>query len=934
VGESEELKGELRRLRQRIDRMAIEQAEELGALRRELALLERRAEAVDSVEPVEPVEPVKRSPPMPPVAPPASPPPPPPPPVERPARESEMVRPVADGPGVGAAVESPRPVVRGAAELDFGRVWLVRLGVALLVTGLVLLGNYAYRNWVQELPAGVRLAALVLLSGAITGAGWWVARRQSTRAFGEVVIAGGLSFGYWCAYAAHHVERLRVIESPVTGALVLLLAAAVMLAVAVGRRVPAVAVLAILLASYATMLQPLGTLAAFSNLLLAAVAVGLMAWRGWTAPGVAGMAGSYASFGLWQGLGAAGGEATVASLWFLTATWAVFAVPSLPVLAGRIAVRFGERGRAWFAAVNNGAWFALFSWQWWALGLDAYWRVPAGFGALLLALGLWGRDRAAAPAVHVGQGLAALTLALVLRLEGQALTLGLALEAVLLSAAQWRFRRRVELCFALVAVVACAVAAWFGRAEPGLAEPLVMLGLLACGWLLRDACESFRESWADLARGGAVGAVVAGTFVGIAVWCVALPAESGPPVAQGVAVALAVAVWRFGGWLRLPELEGGAIAFAVAAVLLLLVGEVGVATALAVAGLGAAAGFAWERLARVEGSDGSRAAGLAWIQGLLVLLALGIGGWRWDQFGERSLWALAAGLPLATALAGWAGCPRLRAAVSILFVVLLYACLEQPAAIGWVGFVATGSALLTLVAGRVRAPGSELATQLLEAVARSAAVLGWALGWHRLWPAGWGEAMAFGGLGLALVQLVWKGFRALPERLLLLGAAVVWVLSEWLLEVSWRQLDEPAWPSGWGLVVALAGLALIARPLGEAGWRRLPAAGAAVFGVGWATLAFVWHAGWEPVAVLWSGLGFALVGLGLWRRMAVLRQLGFLVLALALGKLFVVDIWDFGTFTRVVAFLALGVALTVLGFVYNRFAEFLRRMMSEEEEEP
>ena len=33
------------------------------------------------------------------------------------------------------------------------------------------------------------------------------------RAFGEVVMAGGLSFFYYCTFAAHHVPRLRVVET-------------------------------------------------------------------------------------------------------------------------------------------------------------------------------------------------------------------------------------------------------------------------------------------------------------------------------------------------------------------------------------------------------------------------------------------------------------------------------------------------------------------------------------------------------------------------------------------------------------------------------------------------------------------------------------------------------------------------------------------------
>jgi uncharacterized membrane protein len=114
---------------------------------------------------------------------------------------------------------------KGSVELDLGRVWLVRAGIVLLVTGLVFFGTYAYQNWVRELPAVVRLAALFACALALCGVGAWLARKDGLRKFGEVVMAGGLAFFYWCTFASHHVGRLQVIESPVLAAVLLLLAA-------------------------------------------------------------------------------------------------------------------------------------------------------------------------------------------------------------------------------------------------------------------------------------------------------------------------------------------------------------------------------------------------------------------------------------------------------------------------------------------------------------------------------------------------------------------------------------------------------------------------------------------------------------------------------------------------------------------------------------
>src|SRR5690606_7856172 len=129
----------------------------------------------------------------------------------------------------------------------------------------VFLGNHAYQNWIRELSAGVRLAALyagslILASAGIVGAG-----RENLRRFGEVLLGGGLAFFYWCTYAAHHVDRLRVVESPVLAAMLLTGAAGVVTGAAIWQRSRTTAMIGLLLASYSAVLQPLGWLSAASN---------------------------------------------------------------------------------------------------------------------------------------------------------------------------------------------------------------------------------------------------------------------------------------------------------------------------------------------------------------------------------------------------------------------------------------------------------------------------------------------------------------------------------------------------------------------------------------------------------------------------------------------------------------------------------------------
>ena len=86
----------------------------------------------------------------------------------------------------------------------------------------------------------------------------------------------------------------------------LFISAALIVGVSLARDAWTTATMGILLASYSTVLQPLGWLSAASNLVLAATGVALMLRPKWAAPGIAAMAGSYGAFFFWQILGAFG----------------------------------------------------------------------------------------------------------------------------------------------------------------------------------------------------------------------------------------------------------------------------------------------------------------------------------------------------------------------------------------------------------------------------------------------------------------------------------------------------------------------------------------------------------------------------------------------------------------------------------------------------
>jgi hypothetical protein len=77
----------------------------------------------------------------------------------------------------------------------------------------------------------------------------------------------------------------------------------------------------------------------------------------------------------------------------------------------------------------------------------------------------------------------------------------------------------------------------------------------------------------------------------------------------------------------------------------------------------------------------------------------------------------------------------------------------------------------------------------------------------------------------------------------------------------------------------------------------------------------------------WSALALAFFTAGMVLRERVYRWLGLGVLALALGRVVVFDVWKLETLYRILSFMALGIVLLVLGFIYNKYQEKIREWL-------
>jgi uncharacterized membrane protein len=77
----------------------------------------------------------------------------------------------------------------------------------------------------------------------------------------------------------------------------------------------------------------------------------------------------------------------------------------------------------------------------------------------------------------------------------------------------------------------------------------------------------------------------------------------------------------------------------------------------------------------------------------------------------------------------------------------------------------------------------------------------------------------------------------------------------------------------------------------------------------------------------WAALAFVLFSSGFVLRERMYRWLGLGILACAIGRVFLFDVWKLETIYRILSFLALGVVLLALGFIYNKYQEKIREWL-------
>ena len=77
----------------------------------------------------------------------------------------------------------------------------------------------------------------------------------------------------------------------------------------------------------------------------------------------------------------------------------------------------------------------------------------------------------------------------------------------------------------------------------------------------------------------------------------------------------------------------------------------------------------------------------------------------------------------------------------------------------------------------------------------------------------------------------------------------------------------------------------------------------------------------------WSVLALCLFTVGLFLRERMYRWVGLGVLACSLGRVVLFDVWKLETVYRILSFMALGIVLLVLGFIYSKYQERIKEWL-------
>jgi hypothetical protein len=827
-------------------------------------------------------------------------------------------------------------------ELRFGTHWAPRIGIVLVLTALVFFGNFAYHNFIAKLGPGGKIALMYTASFALLGAGAWWQRKAATvslKNYAQVLFGGGLAAVYFTTYASHHIDRVRVIESPVIVGVMLLAWAGFMVWIADRKKSELLGVFAVGLAYYTSVITRAGSFTLYSNLLLAAVAMVFLLRNRWMALSFGSLFATYAAYGYWRFFdGSQWQWATSAEgLW----SGAVFLVCYWVIFLGAVFFSRHEKlrgvNRATFFTINNGAFFLMFVLTMMQTHAGGFWKFSLGLGLLLLAATVLAKktlpDEAAMANAALVQGLVLVTVGIIAKFSGLQLALLLGFESVmLLFIAQLRKNFILE----AGAYVSAAMATIAGVSGINPFEDRGMyLGIGIGALMVFNAMLMHRREKAPAEDGIPRPGPSYYTILALVLWFTAIwnntARESVPPILAVTGLLLSLSVYVLG-VRELPILGQSYVFLAHAAwyVNYLPSGQLPPWWNQAVMIVSSLALMHWWQRQRPLPMPSPARFFLQTAYSLAVVMM--VSAWVSKDLSALHWMVAASGLALgitAYALITRAWPLAIAAQIFLVFSIAQSILQQVQGNPPWQHNLAPIAALLSFSLGTVfwfkAKPGDD--ENLRNIILQMAILYRWtavllSIGW--IWnyiP----EAELMWALALLSVLLFVLAGRFKNQELLI-AAGVYSALSIGCFWIGNLPQSHQFYLPNLAAILALLAQQRIAmrRP---AEFAMPPLAHTVTIVAGGATLwLFITRAMGEIergfyLTASWSVLALLLFGAGILLRERVYRWLGLAVLALALGRIFIIDVWKLETLFRILSFMALGVALLLLGFIYNKYQE-------------
>ncbi len=858
---------------------------------------------------------------------------------------------------------SPPVVEKESIEMRLGTYWLVRVGIVMLLTGLAFFGNYAYHHIVGMFGAIGKISMMYAASGLLLGAGAWWQRhgtKESLKNYAQVLFAGGLAAVYFTTYAAHHIPPLRVIGSAELDGILLMLWAGVIAWIADRHKSEVMAMFAVGLAFYSSVITVVGEFTLYSNLILTITALVFLVRNRWAMLSFASLATTYAGYFFWRFLQGdrwreeparighflsqflnisdwhertAPVEYLALGAGFLISYWLVFTAATFLSKSEKLS----GAGRAAFLTLNNGIFFALFLLTMLQSDSGGYWKFFLIYGAVLtglagLAKGILPKEPLAKNA-YLTQGLLLVTLGFITKFAGLHLSLVLGVESVML--------------FMLGRQRKNAVLKGFGYA----------VAALACGWC-SCSLKSFDQE--GLWSGAALGLMmIVNTFMA--------HRENGSPSAMRPGPALftvyALTTWFMTTWFNTtPEhlplvLATETVAFT-ASYYLLRVRELVI---LGQTFLLLAQGT-W--LYQFQGHTPPW-----WNPVALIVITLGLSHWWQKQkllvLNEKFGLGCQAIFAIALVALGLVWCHPLVDAPTWLFltgalavgatvygiatrawfiavfgqIFLLASAMEffkqvwtskpdwyfplTPIAV----FVLLPLVTLTYFARKPDSPAVVRGTLLKIAMVYRWTAVVMSLCWLWQYLPSHEHVWAFMATGAAIFALgIWR------KNLEALCAVVVYMVASLTILWTGENLEMDLYWANLLSVLAIFVMQQILRRKAGSLVTEEKIHGAIVFVAGLTLWRFLscWAvtlAEGFSVTIIWVGFAVVMFAAGMMLRERFHRWFGLGVLAAAVGRVVFVDVWKQETIYRVLTFMALGVALLLVGFIYNKFQEKIREWL-------